>query len=87
MIRMIEQINLSGNPMNNLQRFYFITYQATNKQGSTSICNQVINNSPMEFITHIAEVEWKGSNTYNNFVIINTCEISKAQYEYWKYKF
>ena len=83
----MEQINLSGNLVNDLEKFYFITYQATNKQGSISIWNQVIKNSPMHFITNIAEVEWNGSNTYKNFVILNTCEISKVQYEFWENKF
>ena len=61
-------------------KYYFITYQATNKQGSVSIWNQVINQSPMKFIKHVQEVEENGSNTYYNFVVINTCEISEDDF-------
>ena len=60
--------------------YYFITYQATNRQGSISIWNQVINQTPMKFIKHIQSVEENGSNTYYNFVIVNTCEISWEQF-------
>ena len=35
-------------------KYYFITYQATNRQGSVSIWNQVIDTSPMEFIKYIS---------------------------------
>ena len=61
-------------------KYYFITYQATNKQGSISTWNQVINQSPMKFIKHVAEVEEKGSRTYNSFVVINTLKISEAEF-------
>jgi len=61
-------------------KYYFITYQATNRQGSVSIWNQVINQSPMEFIKKAQEIEGKGSNTYYNFVVINTCEISENDF-------
>ncbi len=65
-------------------KYYFITYQATNRQGSVSIWNQVIKGSPMEFIKHVQSVEENESNTYYNFVVINTEEISF--YEYHKYE-
>jgi hypothetical protein len=61
-------------------KYYFITYQATNRQGSVSIWNQVINESPMKFIKYIQSVEENGSNTYYNFVVLNTCEISKEEF-------
>lgn len=62
-------------------KYYFITYQATNKQGSVSIWNQVIKGSPMSFIKHVAGVEECGSKTYCDFVVINTCEISKWEFD------
>jgi hypothetical protein len=62
-------------------KYYFITYQATNKQGSISIWNQVINESPMKFIKHVENVEKNGSNTYYNFVVLNTIEISEDEFK------
>lgn len=38
-------------------KYYFITYQATNRQGSISIWNQVIKGNPMKFIKHVQSVE------------------------------
>jgi len=61
-------------------KYYFITYQATNRQGSVSIWNNVINKSPMKFIKDIQKTEEKGSNTYYNFVVLNTCEISDGEF-------
>lgn len=61
-------------------KYYFITYQATNRQGSVSIWNDVINESPMKFIKDIQKTEEKGSNTYYNFVVLNTCEISEDEF-------
>jgi len=60
--------------------YYFITYQATNKQGSVSIWNQVIDQSPMKFIKYMQDMEEKGKNTYHNFIVINTCEISETDF-------
>jgi hypothetical protein len=65
-------------------KYYFITYQATNKQGTDSMWNQVINVSPMHFIKRISKIEEQGSRTYNSFVVVNTCEITKEQYEEFK---
>lgn len=62
-------------------KYYFITYQATNKQGSISIWNQVINESPMKFIKRVESVEVSGIGTYYNFVVINTCEISEDEFK------
>lgn len=67
--------------------YYFITYQATNRDGDISIWNQAISTSPMEFIKHVEEVENSGSNTYRNFVVINTCEISLTDFLEYKDKF
>ena len=61
-------------------KYYFITYQATNRQGYASIWNDVINKSPMKFIKDIQKTEEKGSNTYYNFVVLNTCEISEEEF-------
>ena len=68
-------------------KYYFITYQATNRQGIDSIWNQVINVSPMKFIKHVQEVEERGSNTYYNFVVINTCEISEDDFNSYDGRF
>ena len=40
-------------------KYYFITYQATNRRGSVSTWNQVIKGSPMAFIKHVESVEEK----------------------------
>jgi hypothetical protein len=48
--------------------------------GSVSTWNQVIKGSPMAFIKHVESVEEKGSRTYYNFVVINTCEISEEEF-------
>jgi hypothetical protein len=61
-------------------KYYFITYQATNRRGGVSIWNQVINQSPMSFIKHVQEIERTGIITYYNFVVINTCEISEDDF-------
>ena len=61
-------------------KYYFITYQATNRRGSVSTWNQVIKGSPMAFIKHVESVEEKSSRTYYNFVVINTCEISEEEF-------
>ncbi len=34
----------------------------------------------MSFIKHVESVEEKGSRTYYNFVVINTCEISEEEF-------
>jgi len=67
------------------KKHYFITYQAVNRQGSKSIWNQVINTSPMLFIKAVEEGEKSG--TYYNYVVINTCEITKEDYEKFKDRF
>lgn len=71
-------------------KHYFVTYQASNKDGSISIWNDVINESPMEFIKKIEKIEkreYEGSNTYKNFVVINTCEITEEEYEKFRFEF
>ncbi len=67
--------------------YYFITYQATNKQGTVSVWNQCINESPMRFIKRIEDVEERGSRTYNSFVVINTCRITEDEYIEFKDRF
>ena len=67
-------------------KYYFITYQATNQQGSVSIWNQVINVSPMKFIKHVQSFEETRYTAkriiggYANFIVINTCEITASEF-------
>ena len=68
-------------------KYYFITYQAKNRQGSISIWNQVIKDSPMKFIKDVSDIEKGGSDTYRNFVVINTCEISEDEFNEYEDKF
>lgn len=68
-------------------KYYFITYQASNRQGGISIWNEVIATSPMKFIKNTEQENDKGSNTYYNFVILNTCEISKKEFNKYKDNF
>lgn len=68
-------------------KYYFITYQATNKQGCKSIWNQAINVSPMDFIKDVESLEDKTNPVYRSYVVINTCEISKQEYEKYKDEF
>lgn len=70
-----------------MKRYYFITYQATNRQGSVSVWNQVIDVSPMQFIKHVADFEERGSDTYRDFVVLNTCEITEYEFGIYKGKF
>lgn len=65
-------------------KYYFITYQATNRQGSVSIWNDVIDKSPMEFIIDIEKTEEMGSDTYYNFRVLNTLVISKNEFDKFK---
>lgn len=68
-----------------MKKHYFITYKATNRGGHKSIWNQVIDISPMDFIKSLEELETTG--TYYDFVVINTCEITKEDYDKFKDKF
>jgi len=68
-------------------KYYFFTLQATNRQGSISVWNYITNKSPIEFLLEIQGTEEKGSRTYYNFVIINSFEITKEEYEKFKDKF
>ncbi len=65
-------------------KYYFITYQGTSisndMNSSVSTWNQVIKVSPMAFIKKVQEAEEKGSRTYYNFVVINTCEITEKEF-------
>ena len=62
-------------------KYYFITYQATNRQGSVSTWNQVINESPMKFIKDVESYEQIDSNTYYNFLVLNTFEIAEEEFK------
>jgi len=62
------------------QKYYFITYQATNRDGDTSVWNDVINESPMRHITRIRE----GDEVYRNFVVLNIHEITKNEYKVYE---
>lgn len=64
-----------------MEKYYFITYQAINRGGPISIWNQVTMQSPMEFIKEVERIERESSDTYRNFVVLNTCVISKEDYE------
>lgn len=64
------------------QRYYFITYQAKNKQGCISIWNQVTNKSPMKFIQDVEAREEEYNNpSYRDYVVLNTCEISEDEFK------
>jgi hypothetical protein len=65
-----------------MENYYFITYQGMNRNGSISIWNQVTNRTPMEFIKEVERVERESTGTYyRDFVVLNTCLISKEDYE------
>jgi hypothetical protein len=70
-------------------KYYFITYQATNSQGSISKWNQVTDKSPMEFIKKVEEAEDQGTpyKRYFGFVVINTCEISVEDFNKYEDEF
>ena len=70
-------------------KYYFITYQATNSQGSISKWNQVTDKSPMEFIKQVEEAEDQGTpfRRYFGFVVINTCEISVEDFNKYEDEF
>jgi hypothetical protein len=70
-------------------KYYFITYQATNSQGSISKWNQVTDKSPMEFIKQVEEAEDQGTpyKRYFGFVVINTCEISVEDFNKYEDEF
>jgi len=70
-------------------KYYFITYQATNSQGSISKWNQVIDTSPMEFIKKVEKAEDRGTpyRNYFGFVVINTCEISVEDFNKYEDEF
>lgn len=70
-----------------MKKYYFITYQASNRDGSISKWNQVIDISPMQFIKGVSEYEEMNSGNYINFCVINTCEISLEDYIEYKYLF
>lgn len=70
-----------------MKKYYFITYQASNRKGSISTWNQVIDISLMQFIKGVSEYEEMKSWSYINFCVINTCEISLEDYIEYKDQF
>ena len=64
-----------------MENYYFITYQGIRRDGSISIWNRVTMQTPMEFIKEVERVEEECSDAYRNFVVLNTCVISKEDYE------
>jgi len=67
------------------KKFYFITFQATNNDGTKQEWNQVTDKSPMEFIDIYAQAEKKSDRPqYHGFVVLNTLEISEGEYWAWK---
>jgi hypothetical protein len=70
-----------------MKKYYFITYQASNRDGSISTWNQVIDISPMQFIKGVSEYEEMNSGNYISFRVINTCEISLVDYIEYKDRF
>jgi len=72
-----------------MMKYYFITYQATNSQGSISKWNQVTDKSPMEFIKEVEKGEDQGTpfRRYFGFVVINTCEISAEDFNKYEDEF
>lgn len=70
-------------------KYYFITYAALTRSftGQDGRWNAVIDESPMAFIKRVEKRERNGSNNYYDFVILNTLEISKEEYDEWEDKF
>lgn len=69
-------------------KYYFITYQGQRRDNdpSISIWQDVIDISPMEFLDELLKDENSPDTKsyYNDFYILNTCEISRK--DYYKYK-
>lgn len=57
-----------------MKKYYFITYQATSRDHDShvAIWNEVIDESPMNFINLVEKTEEKGSDRWINFRVINT---------------
>lgn len=69
-------------------KYYFITYQASCRGTSSPVMwHDVIDESPMKFIKDVERIEESGDNRYYNFRIINTLEISRDEYDEYKYEF
>jgi hypothetical protein len=69
-------------------KYYFITYQAKTKYG-INIWNEAIDISPMQFIRDNEEAETKAPHEggYYEFRVLNTCEISKEEFNKWDGEF
>lgn len=71
-----------------MRKYYFITYQASSREtGSISKWNQVIDFNPMEFILEASLKERNCGNYYKDFIVINTCEITKDEFEKYEHCF
>lgn len=73
-----------------MKKYYFITYQAdsTRQAGMKSEWNECTNLSPMEFVKEHEKAEQESDKPYyRNFVVLNTCEITKEEYEKYKDEF
>lgn len=62
------------------RKYYFIAYQGTNRQGSVSVWNAVIDVSPMEYIKRVRETEELGSRTYVDLTVTCALEISEREF-------
>jgi len=72
------------------KKYYFITYQGERRDsGEPNIWNQVINTSPMAFIKDVLKCELESENGgyYRDFIVINTCEISKEDFTKYQHEF
>lgn len=64
-------------------KYYFITYQANSRVGTTyqpHSWNDCISISPMEFIHKIQKTEEEGGNNWFNFIITFAMEITEEEY-------
>ena len=64
-------------------KYYFVTIQAKNKYGDKSLWNLAIDISPMQYSldSKKSEEDREGGPFYTNFIILNTLEITKEEYE------
>jgi len=66
----LAESNSPTDPESSIPRkYYFIAYQGTNRQGSISVWNAVIDVSPMEYIKRVQKTEELGSRTYVDLTV------------------
>ena len=69
-------------------KYYFVTLQAKSRSGDIQYWNDVINISPMQYVTDNIEAEENASiSSYYDYCITNTLEISEEEYNKWKNEF